>query len=578
MATDQKIENLLNLALDATPEEREKSLVLDVGFDPVDRRWDIIVKYTGDLSARTDADIRVTELSNGYAVLNLPESRIDEVSDWVEIEYIEKPKRLFFAANQGRSASCMNALQNAEYDLFGQGVIMAVIDSGVDYFHDDFRNDDGSTRILEIWDQTISGTPPEGFVIGSVYSREQINQALTAPTQREGYTLVPSRDISGHGTQVLGIAAGNGRASNGFYRGVAPQCEIIAVKLGLPVPDSFPRTTELMQAVDYVIKRAVFYGRPVVINLSFGTVYGSHDGTALLETYLNDVSDIWKSVIVTGTGNEGATAGHTSGNLVSGVPVEISMGISQNEQTVNLQLWKSYVDTVDVEVIDPAGRMVGPFQERLGPQRFLSGSTQLLVYYGNPSPFSMSQEIYIDFLPLNQYIDSGVWIIRLTPRRIVDGYYNMWLPATITLNRATSFYAPTVQTTLTIPSTAEKVITVAAYDSRNRTYAPFSGRGYDRLATRVKPDIAAPGVDINTTAPGGGYTAVSGTSFATPFVSGAAAMLMQWGIVEGNDPYLYGEKLKAYLRRGAQHIDAEPFYPNPTLGYGVLCVRDSLPF
>lgn len=277
MATDQKIENLLNLALDATPEEREKSPVLMVGYDEADQRWDIIVKYTGNIQRLEDEEVRITELSNEYAIINLPESRIDELSSQVEIEYIEKPKRLYFSVNQGKAASCVSALQTAQYDLFGQGIIVAVLDSGVDYAHPDFRNEDGTTRILALWDQTAAGTPPEGYRIGAEFTREQINEALEASSAQERYRIVPSRDLTGHGTGVLGIAAGNGRASGGQYRGMASRSDLLVVKLGLPRPGSFPRTTELMQAVDYAIKKAIEFGKPIAINLSFGTVYGGHE-------------------------------------------------------------------------------------------------------------------------------------------------------------------------------------------------------------------------------------------------------------------------------------------------------------
>lgn len=566
MATDQKIENLLNLALDATPEEREKSPVLMVGYDEADQRWDIIVKYTGNIQRLEDEEVRITELSNEYAIINLPESRIDELSSQVEIEYIEKPKRLYFSVNQGKAVSCVSALQTAQYDLFGQGIIVAVLDSGVDYAHPDFRNEDGTTRILALWDQTALGTPPEGYRIGAEFTREQINEALAASSAQERYRIVPSRDLTGHGTGVLGIAAGNGRASGGQYRGMASRSDLLVVKLGLPRPGSFPRTTELMQAVDYAIKKAIQFGKPIAINLSFGTVYGGHDGTSLLETYLNDMSNIWKTTILAGTGNEGSAAGHTSGLLETGKMQEVEVGIAPGEASFNIQLWKSYVDEMDLFLFHPSGESIGPLRETLGPQRYRMGDTELLMFYGKPSPYSASQEIFLDFLPVRDFVDSGVWRVRLVPGRIVDGRYHMWLPSEGAVNIGTRFYRPSPDVTLTIPSSATKLISVGAYDSRLMIYAPFSGRGYTRGNHFVKPDLAAPGVDIMTTAPGGGYRPMTGTSFAVPFVTGAAAMLMQWGIIDGNDPFLYGEKVKAYLRRGAKPLPAFGRYPNEEIG------------
>lgn len=576
MANDQKIENLLNLALDATPEEREKSPELMVGFDEEVQRWDIIVKYNGNILRLEDEEVRITELSNEYAIINLPESRIDGLTEQPEIEYVEKPKRLVFSVNQGKSVSCISPLQTAQYDLLGQGVIVAVLDSGVDYTHPDFRNEDGSTRILSIWDQTVAGTPPEGYRIGTEFSQEQINAALAVPTAQERYRLVPSRDLNGHGTGVLGIAAGNGRASGGRYRGVAPESDILVVKLGLPGPNSFPRTTELMQGVDYVIRKAIEYQKPVSINLSFGTVYGGHDGTSLLETFLDDMSNIWKTTILAGTGNEGAAAGHTSGILAENEVREVQVGVAEGEASFNIQLWKSYVDELDIFLYHPSGERIGPIQESLGAHRYRMGGTEILVFYGKPSPYSIAQEIYFDFLPMGDFIDSGIWRVSLAAGRTTDGRFDMWLPAEGSLNLGTRFYEPVPDTTLTLPSSARKLISVGAYNSRLMAYAPFSGRGYTRCDNFVKPDLAAPGVDIMTAAPGGGYRPMTGTSFAVPFVTGAAAMLMQWGVVDGNDPYLYGEKVKAYLRRGARPLPGFRSYPNNQVGYGALCASGAL--
>lgn len=523
--------------------------------------------------------------------------------------------------------------------LLGQGILIAVIDSGVDYTHPDFRNPDGSTRILAVWDQSVPGNPPAGYNLGTEYTKAQIDEAL-----RSG-TPLPIRDLSGHGTQVLGIAAGNGRASLpeqrqgpaagqrlsvgqisaagqrlstgrlpvggqgpltgqrfsagqgllaeqlpsaetaefGPARGVAPLAHILVVKLGNSEPDGFPRTTELMQALNYAFEKAREFQLPLAVNLSFGNVYGPHNGTGLAEAYLAELAGQWKAVVCVGTGNEGDTAGHTSGILQQGSVREIELGIAPYETSVNIQIWKSYADAYEISLIHPDGRQIGPLVPAAGPQRFRAGNTELLIYYGEPGPFSISQEIYIDFLPQQQYIDAGIWRIVLTPQRIADGRFDMWLPQREILNTGTRFYEPNVENTLTIPSTARNIIAVGAYDSRSLQYAPFSGRGslpegsYPPGIFLQKPDIAAPGVNIRTTAVGGGYTTATGTSFAAPFVTGAAAMLMQWGIVNGNDPFLYGEKVRAYLQRGARPLPGFTVYPNNQVGYGALCVRDSLP-
>ena len=560
---NQKAENLLNLALSATPEERSKSGILEVGYSPETSRWDLIVKYSGDIGRYEDAQIRIVQLSNEYAILNVPENRINAIIAWPEVEYVEKPKRLFFEVSQGKQASCINILQTPAWNLTGEGVVIGVIDSGIDYTHPDFRNPDGTTRILYLWDQSVSGNPPERFRMGSEFTEEMLNASL-----KEGGQPL-SKDLSGHGTAVASIAAGT--------HGVAPRSRLIVVKLSQPGMYSFPRTTELMEAVDYVISKASVLGMPVVVNLSFGNTYGSHDGTSLIETYLSDMANYWKTSIVTGTGNEGLTAGHTSEVLRQGNEQNIPFLIQAYEPTLNIQLWKYYTDEIGVAIEAPNGQVAGPFDEILGPQRFVLGRTELLVYYGEPSPYSRAQEIFVDFIPRDRFIDTGQWVFRLFPRRIVEGRVDLWMPGGSILNTSTRFVYPTPETTLTIPSTAAKVISVGAYDSINRTYADFSGRGYTRMSGQVKPDITAPGVGITAAAAGGGRTTVSGTSFATPFVAGSAALLMEYGIVKGNDPYLYGEKIKAYMIRGAKALPFVSEYPNPMTGYGALCLKDSIP-
>lgn len=273
---DQKIDNLLNLAMDATSEERAKSENLNVGYDSSERLWDVIVKYSGPESGLGGEGIQVVPLLGGYAVVTLPESEIDAYSDREQIEFIEKPKRLYFETFQAREASCILPVQAGSNGLTGKGILVGVVDSGVDFFHPDFRNEDGSSRILRLWDQSINGNPPEGYTRGTEYTKEEIDEALVLG-ETEGRRLVPSRDVSGHGTAVLGIAAGNGTVSEGVNRGVAYESDLLVVKMGNAGENSFPRTTELMEGIDYLIRQAVRMGRPIAINISFGNNYGSHE-------------------------------------------------------------------------------------------------------------------------------------------------------------------------------------------------------------------------------------------------------------------------------------------------------------
>ena len=563
---DQKIDNLLNLAMDAIPEERAKSENLNVGYDPSERLWDVIVKYSGPESGLGGEDIQVVPLLGGYAVVTLPEAEIKAYSAREQIEFIEKPKRLYFETFQAREASCILPVQAGSNGLTGKGILVGVVDSGVNFFHPDFRNEDGSSRILYLWDQSIPGNPPEGYTKGTEYTKEEIDEALVLG-ETEGRRLVPSRDVSGHGTAVLGIAAGNGTVSEGVNRGVAYESDLLVVKMGNAGENSFPRTTELMEGIDYLIRQAVRMGRPIAINISFGNNYGSHQGDSLLETYISNVANVGRSVICVGSGNNGNDRIHTAGKLQQGQSEIVEMSIGAYETTLNLQLWKAYADEIEIFLETPSGENLPVLSERIGTQRYRAGETELLVYYGKPGPFQVTQEIYVDFLPMETYLTSGIWKIHLQGRRIREGNYNLWLPGGNVLNPVTGFYRPIAAETLTIPSTASKVITVGAYDSRLNAFADFSGRGGENLPY-PKPDLVAPGVDVVAPSVGGGYTGVTGTSFATPFVTGAAALMMEWGIVRGNDPFLWGEKVKAYLRRGAQPLPGFDRYPNESVGWG----------
>ena len=288
------------------------------------------------------------------------------------------------------------------------------------------------------------------------------------------------------------------------------------------------------------------------------------------------MANVGRSVICVGTGNNGNDRIHTAGKLRQGQTDMIEMSIGSYETTLNLQLWKAYADEIEISIETPSGERLPELSEKIGTQRYRAGETDLLIYYGKPGPFQVTQEIYFDFIPVGTYLTSGIWKLYLRGRRIKEGNYNLWLPGGNILNPVTGFYHPTAVETLTIPSTAAKVVTVGAYDSRLNAFADFSGRGGKQL-TYFKPDLVAPGVDVTAPVPGGGYSSMTGTSFAVPFVTGAAALMMEWGIARRNDPFLWGEKVKAYLRRGAQPLPGFEKYPNESVGWGRLCLVESMP-
>lgn len=592
---DQKLENILNLALETPEEEREQTESLNVGYSAETRSWELIVKYHGSLDRLREQNIVVEELIAGYAILTVPEALVDMVSDTPEIEYVEKPKRFYYGQTFPAGTSCFPPVTMRTPFLNGRGVLLAVLDSGITWDLEVFRKADGSTRIRYLWDQTVSeetasmryGKMPDGFSLGTEYTAEEINAALQMPAL-DRYRRIPSRDLSGHGTAVAGIAAG--KSADGLYTGAAPEAELIVVKLGLPgnsggVEEGFPRTTEILRGVTYALRKARQLNMPLVINLSFGNSYGSHDGSSLLERFLDNASEIGRTVICVGSGNEGAARGHFAGNVARDSRVELAVG--NYERSLNIQLWKNYSDVFRIRLQSPGGEEAELTTNIQGGKYTLRlEQTRILVYLGEPLPYAVAQEIYLEMIPVTGgYIDAGIWTIRLEPVMTVTGQYYLYLPAGNGRGDGTGFYRSTPQMTLTVPATAAKVITVGAYDPVYDTYADFSGRGYAdstrtigvTAAGLTKPDLVAPGVNILAPDVYGSFLPVTGTSFATPIVSGAAALLMEWGIVRGNDPFLYGEKVKAYLRKGARPLRGEREYPNDRVGYGRLCVADSLP-
>lgn len=576
--SDQKVENLLELSLDVTEETREKSENLSAGYDEEEKMWQIIFRYSGDISDFAGDYGRVTPLLGGYAVAEVTENQLRALAADPRVEFIEKPKALSFAVYDGKLVSCIPPVQRQPFSLTGQGILVGIIDSGIDISHPDFRNEDGSTRIAGLWDQTLTpaaGTdqaPPEGYQTGVYFSREDLDAILSSGEK------TPTVDTSGHGTHVAGIAAGNGRASQGENRGVAYEADLLVVKLGSRRKEGFPQTAELMQGVDFCVRFSLRNNQPLALNLSYGNSYGSHTGTSLIETYLDEAASIGRTTICVGSGNEGSQRRHASGILEDGREQLIEFTVAPGEYNLGIQIWKQYVDTFQITLQTPSGARIVLSEDLLGTYRYVQDGTEILWYFGEPAPYSIQQEIYLELLPEGVYtnIRSGIWKLFFSPRNIVDGRYDLWMPSGSSINKETGFLVSEVDTTLTIPSTASKPITVAAYDGDTDTYAPFSGRGYV-CCHLVKPDLAAPGVDIVSCAPGGGYTSRTGTSMACPFVTGSAALLMQYGIVQGNDPYLFGQKLKAYLIRGARKLSAFSEYPNDRVGWGALCLRDSLP-
>ncbi len=582
---NEKLDTTLNLSLLTDEEQRVKSGVLSEGYDEKTGTWEVIAKYHGDIASLSLMTQDMDILLNGYAILRATREQLEELVRQEQIEYMELPKGLQYDVYREKQESCILPVVTGKEGLGGSGVIVAVIDSGIDYLLRDFRNEQGS-RILYLWDQTIEETDTgnSAFSIGVEFSREDIDRAIEAADMGNGrmdYSsarkIVPSVDDSGHGTAVAGIAAGS--STSVLYQGVAPLSELIVVKLRGQRQNA-PLTTDLMRAITYVFYKAEELERPFVINLSIGDTYGAHDGTSLLERYIDSVCTSGRNVICIGAGNEAISNGHT--DFVPETETVIELAVAERERGTNVQIWKNFVDECEIVLEAPNGERYTVDLGRRGKQQWNVNNTQVLVYVALPKPFSVNEEIFFDFIPVGEYIDSGIWTWRIRPINNPQHDYHMYLPASAGRNFGTRFVSPTPQLTMTIPALAYGALTVGAYNIATGSYADFSGRGRELgeegrvfFATDSKPDIVAPGVGIRAPVAGGGYASFTGTSFATPLVTGCVALMMEWGIVRGNDPFLYGEKVKAYLRKGAGELNGEVFYPNEKTGWGALCLADS---
>ncbi len=594
---ETKLSTEFSLALQIPYSERVNSMDLNVGYNENFNNWELIIIYTGNLEAiSNEIGFTYNELLNGYAIIEIRQERINNLTRHPDIIFIEKPKKIYveklnhvsnsfedenmenrrisnvysakndFIYNnvrygyiQGFVQSCMEFSRRQEVNLLGKGVLVSVIDSGIDITHPEFIDINGNTRILNLWDQSLKYNDNSG-----VYTRQDINDILR-DIANDDINVVNIRDSSGHGTAVGGIIAT-----------CVPEADLLIVKLNPDAEDAYPRTTSLMLAIDYAVRYATLYNLPHVINLSFGNNYGSHDGNSVLEHYISSLSGKSKLSIAVGTGNDGNTGRHTRIFVDDNRINDVEVLVPEYTTGINIQVWQSYLDNIDISLITPEGTVLGPFSGYQEVITYRLYDMNIQIINGYPTPINRNRETYIALIPDGSYIREGIWTIRLRGRNISNGIVDIWLPVAASTSTDVHFLRPVADVTLTIPSSARGVISVGAYNQNTLTYAPFSGRGYNADGI-IKPDIVAPGVNIDVPVSGGGYTYVSGTSFATPFVASACAMLMQWGIVNENDLYLYGEKIRAYLIKGAKRLPTYNDLPNEMLGYGALCVRDSFP-
>lgn len=528
-----------------------------------------IVKYNGDIKALADSMGLIAEILNEhYAIMNLSAGERSALSKRPQIEAVEEQKILSFLDHPDVPATGFTTPRQGGGGLTGRGVLIAILDSGIDYAHQDFINEDGTTRIISMWDQNAAGIPPKGFAIGSEYSQEQLNAVLA-----EGAAgSVPRPDTSGHGTALAGAAAGNGRASGGKYAGSAPEASLLIVRMAQMISAHFASDINLMRGVQYASDKAAALNMPLVINISYGTNQGAHDGSSLFEQYLDMMAERWKTAVVIPAGNEGDGGKHFQGTVITGSSIDAGFTIQSRLESLNITMFTSPEDQLELQIVDGRGNVSGTFDLN-GDQTIVDEAAQVIMAVHPPAPCHADQMIRIILSDMSgNTLASTVWTIRIIGICVVSGDINLWLPVAEAAGVNTAFLFPETQTSLTIPATAPNVLSVGGFNSQINNPAEFSGRGFTANGV-VKPEICAPAVNIMTTSPDGGYKRVSGTGAAAAITAGVCALMMQWGIVEGNDLHMYGQRLKTYLQAGAIMPSANRQVPDSAWGYGLLCLE-----
>lgn len=547
--------------------------------------YDVITDFPLTLSDSVNYDLCHVEVENTYNLIYINKTGVpNPVENFYD--YPNMPKLYGLMQDMGAApgfnpnnliASGITQVQREPLSLTGKGVVMCFIDTGIDYTNEVFRYENGESRILAIWDQTIQdGAPPEGFLYGTEYTREDINRALSAEVP---YSIVPSRDENGHGTSMAGVAAGSRLGGGYLYQGAAPDADLVIVKLKeckpylrdfYLVPEGVPayQENDIMLAVEYADSFARVFRRPVVICLGLGTNMGDHKGNSFLSQYLDTVATKRSRGVVVCGGNEGNAAHHYQGMLPRRMDAsedgdDVEIRVDAQAKGFYMELWGNVPDVFHVSIRTPGGETVAPV--RLGVRQsitysFIYEKTRITI--DGTLAEAASGEQLIRFRV--QDPTPGIWTFRVSSvGGVHNGEFHMWLPITEFMNTKIYFLRPNPYTTLTEPAMAEDVISVSTYNAENNSFYTESGRGFNRQGISC-PDFAAPGVNVSTV-----FGKATGSSLAASIAAGAVAQFMQWAVVELNDGNAESREIRNYFIRGASR-DASLTYPNREFGYGRL--------
>ena len=441
------------------------------------------------------------------------------------------------------------------------------MDTGIDYRKDAFKFEDGSTKILGIWDQTVDGKRQDDLYFGSTYTSDDINNANRSS---DPYSIVPSVDEDGHGTFLASVAASN---EPGEYIGAAPKAYLLIVKLKKAcqylidrylVTNDNPNlyeSTDYMLGMKYILDASEKFNMPIVMCIGMGTNDGAHDGSTLIEEYISFVSQRVGYAFVTAVGNEANAKHHTQGKIPATRAADrISIKVGEQGASFTVIIHSPGYDKISAGVTSPTGEAVPrvSFQSGLeySNQLVLENTRITLRYFRDNN-----NNVIVSFKNATQ----GIWNIILYGDLIINGEYWAWLPITGQISPTVEFLRPIPEYTTVIPSTALRAIKCGEYNSKDQSLLVSSSWGPTRLF-RIAPDFVAPGVDVKGIYPTG-YGTMTGTSVAAAITAGITALLFEWGIVNGNKTAMDSDLIRSYLISGCQR-ESNLAYPNIQWGFG----------
>ena len=561
-------ENMMSECAERIISEDYADFIIEIGFRENEARQEY-------------KDLCIQDIGYKFSAIYYPLSEINPISVG-EDTYIAIPKLFGLMDTSAVEATGALRLQRViGTSLTGNGVIVGFIDTGIDYTNDIFKNVTGRTRILSIWDQSDqSGTHPQGIEFGSEYTREDIDRALQSENP---YSIVPTKDTQGHGTFMAGVACGSEDVENNFI-GAANESQIAVVKLKKAkkylrdfylieenVQDVY-QENDIMQAVTYLRNLSRRESKPLVLVLGLGTGSGQRSGGSALSQQLNDLGEMIGCCVVTCAGNEGNARLHYKGSVLNKEYEDVELRVGEGTNGFTMELWGNSPDIISVAFISPSGEMISRIPARVGQSdtvEFLLEKSKIDISYSLVEAGGGVELIFMRFIDPTP----GVWIIRVYGNNILEGDYNIWLPIKQFIDKETYFLKPNPDITLTVPSTTQATITVAAYDNMTNALFTDSSRGFTRT-NEIKPDITAPGVNVYGPGINNNYVRKSGTSVAAALVAGNCAQLMQWGIVEKNETQMKTNYIKNFLIRGAIR-DRNIVYPSKEWGYGKVNVYEA---